>query len=109
MRRPLGNVDLGGGIWRLKWDPYGAQYLLAACMYNGFFVVDCSNLEIPEVVATYTEHESIAYGCDWLHATKKSSVHELLSEKSETLVGTCSFYDHVLKLSSVKIEDLNIS
>lgn len=94
LRRPLGELPLAGGIWRLKWDPREARRLLAAGMYNGFFAVDCSSEETPRIVAEYKEHKSIAYGCDWSFATGE-----------EMLVGTCSFYDHALKLSSLDLPD----
>ncbi|XP_058796537.1 diphthine methyltransferase isoform X2 [Phymastichus coffea] len=93
-RRPLEELNLNGGIWRLKWDPYEARYLLAACMYNGFFIVDS---QIPNIVAEYKEHKSIAYGCDWSFGKE---------QRENSLVATCSFYDHLLKLSSVQMKEL---
>ncbi|KAJ8664329.1 hypothetical protein QAD02_005991 [Eretmocerus hayati] len=103
LRRPISELNVGGGIWRLKWDPYKAEHLLAACMYNGFCIVDCANLEEPKTVSEYKEHESIAYGCDWSYQRAKNDASE---EECPVLVGTCSFYDHVLKLSSLNIKGL---
>ena len=81
----------------MKWDPHEARRLLVAGMYSGFFIVDCESLDRPEVVAEYKEHESIAYGCDWTYMDEE--------EDNATMVGTCSFYDHLLKLSIVRFKE----
>ena len=38
MSVPLAETGLGGGIWRIKWDPHEADYILTATMYNGFHI-----------------------------------------------------------------------
>ena len=42
---PLTEIGVGGGVWKLKWHPNAAlqQYLLCACMHNGFTVVNVHN------------------------------------------------------------------
>lgn len=92
------NVDVGGGAWRVKWHPSEErkQDLLVACMHDGFKVVrftgDITGLGFSgetTVTKSFTEHESLAYGADWSHAE---------SQGKESMVGTCSFYDHKMCL-----------
>ncbi|XP_071478335.1 LOW QUALITY PROTEIN: diphthine methyltransferase-like [Diadema antillarum] len=73
MRRPTAELAVGGGVWRLKWCPQGGKLLLAACMHNGFHIIDCNeaisgNGEM-SVVASYMGHDSLAYGADWCRTT----------------------------------------
>ncbi|XP_014213614.1 diphthine methyltransferase [Copidosoma floridanum] len=107
LRQPMEQLNLGGGIWRLKWDPYEAKYLLAAGMYGGFIIIDAEVDETPEIVAVYDDHQSIAYGCDWSHLNKNVEKKlKLLNDSNshDVFLGTCSFYDHCLKLSSIKLD-----
>ncbi|KOC69406.1 WD repeat-containing protein 85 [Habropoda laboriosa] len=106
-KRPISEMNLGGGIWRLKWDPFVRRYLLAACMYGGFRIVDCEKTETPFVIGEYNEHKSIAYGCDWSFLNSKEITEQILKTKMQNvlLTSTCSFYDHVLKISALYIKD----
>lgn len=99
---PVGQVDVGGGAWRVKWHPSPARRndLLVACMHDGFKVVrfanfggltdesktDCSYT----VLRRYDEHSSLGYGVDWSYADS--------GKNEDTLIGSCSFYDHTLNL-----------
>lgn len=85
MKRPLIEHSLGGGVWRVKWHPT-QDLLLTGCMHNGFHVVEYKqdDLSINPVVH-FTEHTSLAYGCDW-------------DLGSDTTIASCSFYDHSLKM-----------
>lgn len=108
LKQPMSKTDLYGGIWRLKWYPFSTRYLLAACMYGGFKIVDCKNKESPAIVSEYNEHKSISYGCDWSYLAKES-IFSLNIRNSENevsaLIGTCSFYDHAFKVSAICSQD----
>ncbi|KAF9015168.1 WD40-repeat-containing domain protein [Cyathus striatus] len=96
VRKPLaslGQVDVGGGAWRVKWHPSASrkEELLVACMHDGFKIVKFSAEYQCEVVKRFDEHSSLAYGADWCFATQNNK---------ESLVGSCSFYDHALQLWS---------
>ena len=115
MRTPLHVIQTGGGVWRLKWHPLASysvryaiyrwlgmikltfvpqSYLLAACMHNGFQILD---VDVPNFtrnpisVTKYDEQKSLAYGVDWWYdkATLASN---------EPIIGSCSFYDHSFHL-----------
>ncbi|XP_066941751.1 diphthine methyltransferase [Macrobrachium rosenbergii] len=86
MSSPQTTVSTDGGVWRLKWEPHGKNLLLAACMYNGFHVIE--NGEDASIVASFMEHKSIAYGSDWWYG-KTNNSH---------IVASASFYDHLLCL-----------
>ncbi|OWZ80747.1 WD40 repeat domain 85 [Cryptococcus neoformans Bt85] len=99
---PLLTIPMGGGIWRTRFHPHAerAGDLLVACMHDGFKIVHVSqgmaggdwesdyNVN-GSVVKIFEEHSSLAYGADW---------SRLPMEEGESLVGTCSFYDHTMHL-----------
>jgi len=118
MRQPLTSANLGGGVWRIKWDPFSGENILTATMYNGTHIIDASNLGLPAlpVVAEYTDH-NLAYGADWCRLTsdgrqrcrklsplesdsENNSHNSSTDDKSDNiyLISTCSFYDHALHL-----------
>jgi len=111
MKQPLGSKNLSGGIWRVKFDPHDYLYIIAACMYNGIHLLDCTDIllghgEIKEVYHS-SEHKSIAYGADWCY-TSGTDIASMFpcpfhwedSSKS-ALVATCSFYDKQLHISLI--------
>lgn len=87
-KSPVSDLNLGGGVWRLKWEPGPEHLLLAACMHNGFHIVDTSDSELKNV-ASFTGHESLAYGADWWWPGSKGT---------SRIVASASFYDHLLCL-----------
>ncbi|EDV27709.1 uncharacterized protein TRIADDRAFT_20606 [Trichoplax adhaerens] len=96
MTKPLSRIEVGGGVWRLKWNPNIPDILLAACMHNGFSIIK------PTIVVSYKEHSSLAYGCDWKVMKEKSDQEQSPKPSNELkcdqLVASCSFYDHSLHL-----------
>lgn len=91
LKQSLDELNLGGGIWRIKQSTQCENFILVACMYHNFSIVDCSsNLKI---VGEYNEHQSICYGCDW---------SPQLNENYH-FFASCSFYDHRLSVCRVKL------
>jgi diphthamide biosynthesis protein 7 len=102
VRKPqsvISQVNVGGGAWRVKWHPLEERRndLLVACMHDGFKIVQfdfggqrdsesMANIE-GRRVKHFDKHQSLAYGADWSFAT---------SDGRDTLIGSCSFYDHAL-------------
>lgn len=91
MKRPISEIATGGGVWRLKWDPHGRDRLLAACMHNGYKVIDfLDELNNPSITLSYDKHESLAYGVDWCLDLIQAG------NSKETIFASCSFYDKLL-------------
>jgi WD40 repeat protein len=112
------SAKLGGGIWRIKWHPVSDDRLLVGAMHGGCRVLriqgwndiddgeayqeqttggvtveESSSPHISmKVTKKFTEHESMAYGADWLvcpHPTRNGYFEAAAS---------CSFYDNAVYL-----------
>ncbi|CAK1595804.1 unnamed protein product [Parnassius mnemosyne] len=90
LRKCITEVDVGGGVWRLKFHPCDSSVVLAACMYGGFRVLRIDKQV--SVICEYLEHESIAYGADWK------------VEKNSSTVATCSFYDCKMHIGKIVLD-----
>ncbi|KXN73190.1 WD40 repeat-like protein [Conidiobolus coronatus NRRL 28638] len=90
MERPYEKIDLGGGVWRLKWHPDATKsnLLLAACMNNGYHIIDIRE-SANFVKNSYHHHKSLAYGVDWC----PSNV-----QPQKDWVACASFYDHLFSI-----------
>lgn len=42
---PMNKFSIGGGVWRLRWHPTNPEWVLAAGMYNGFWILDVKGVE----------------------------------------------------------------
>lgn len=101
MAQPLKELRLGGGVWRIKWR--NNDYIATACMHNGFNIVNChvGAGEPMEVVCSYKEHQSLAYGVDWHRQSHSmTSAHD---PAELALLSSCSFYDHSMHLWTVEL------
>lgn len=73
-KTPLQSLNLGGGVWRIK--PKG-RYLLCACMYNGWCIVDCKGWcsepaltgnvqDLSIKISDSSFGAELLYGVDWV-------------------------------------------
>ena len=95
--QPLTEYNVGGGVWRIKWNPNSKckNQLVAASMRGGVHVLEYDrNDDTNQLknVLHYTEHpaEALAYGADWNYNGEWGS-------EEKHLLGTCSFYNHELR------------
>lgn len=103
-RRVLAEMDLGGGVWRVKvvtrspaQEEGGALdvmpqelVLLVSCMHAGARIVKLSGKEDDwafEVLARFEEHKSMNYGSDF---------HPETDENGHRILVSTSFYDQLL-------------
>lgn len=96
MKTPVQTLQLPGTLWRIKWNPFDSQMLMVASMLGGLHVIKSTD-EL-SLMATYDEHENIVYGGDWCFLDK--SELEDYRIFCDYVLGSCSFYDHLLCLSA---------
>lgn len=89
LKSSLDEIDLHGGIWRIKPLNSHPNLLLVACMYHNFSIVDCAQKF--KLVGEHFAHESICYGCDW--SPKAENISRIFA--------SCSFYDNKLTINRV--------
>lgn len=90
-----------GTLWRVKWDPFHANFVLAACMLGGVHVIDFLEEEQGTIAESYYEHTNISYGADWCHLNQ--SEVKKFNFDGERIIGTCSFYDRLLCVAKIKL------
>lgn len=80
MRTCVDEVDCGGGLWRIKeyhGDDFGdgvpSRAYLLSCMYNGFKIASIDRDNSMNIVSSYNEHDSLAYGAAWLQSQRVDS------------------------------------
>jgi len=89
-RGAVGQINLGGGVWRLGKRGTNGRSVIASCMYVGSRLVDFGeDLRTPRVVASFEEHESMNYACD---------IHPM----DPDIVVSCSFYDKRVCIWDIK-------
>lgn len=83
MAEPVKTIEVGGGVWRIKWQP-STETMLVAAMHGGCRIVDAMNGDDDNgddcmtIRKEFVEHESMAYGADWV---------------TKNVAASCSFYD----------------
>lgn len=102
MKSPLIQLKTPGSLWRLKWDPFSFDFLLTACMFGGAHIINAKNIENVEIIDSYYEHKNITYGSDWCFLGE-DAIKEQFGFDGKRIIGTCSFYDHLLCVSSLEL------
>lgn len=85
MISPLSTCNVGGGVWRLKWNPSATHkdLIASASMPGGASILKVTEALQLETTFLYTAHQSLTYGIDWDPA-------------AEGGIASCSFYDKQL-------------
>ncbi|XP_050419902.1 diphthine methyltransferase [Adelges cooleyi] len=104
MKHSYSNTKVGGGIWRLKWEPLKQEFLLSASMFNAAHIIDTSE-KLANISTSFGEKETrLFYGADWCHMNVEKAAE--FPKKNCRIIATCSFYDHTLDLFLV--DDLDM-
>lgn len=103
MKSTLFTLKMPAPLWRLKWDPHDSKHLLCACMLGGAHVVHVE-ADTSQIVGSYGEHKNICYGADWSYLGKDEVNRFKCS--GNRIIGTCSFYDHLLCISELNLESV---
>jgi len=93
---PVCRVNVGGGVWRIRWHPTKNGRMLVGAMHGGCRIVNFKALTninslfdtdrdslSAEIESEFTDHNSMAYGADWL----------VRDGGSPEYAASCSFYD----------------
>lgn len=92
-RQPISELQLFGGIWRIKSSKCDRNLLLCACMYKNFSLCRINDdHNALNLVAEFKKHESICYGADF--------APNRLCNDGQVMI-TCSFYDKKLCISTI--------
>ncbi|XP_065177825.1 diphthine methyltransferase-like [Sycon ciliatum] len=110
LRTPLSQIDVGGGVWRIKWKQSDPSLLATATMYNGFHLLRLSDDLEFSVLLHFNNHTegSLGYGVSWkLPEAEVAGENVCKGSQSSAgpvcLLATCSFYDHCLQIWSTPL------
>lgn len=106
-RTPLSELSVGGGVWRIKWNFDRKNIMVAACMYNGFKILECN--ETLQVLCSFNNQDgSLAYGVDWSNYSPITPTvrHEESCVLQSYLIAGCTFYDRSIHLSQFQLDML---
>lgn len=104
MKCCLNDIKMPGPVWRLKWDPFQGNKLIAACMLEGVHILNLNENNEIKLTSSYHEHKNIAYGVDWSFMLKEDL--KQLELQGDKIFASCSFYDRLLCVSNYCKEDL---
>lgn len=96
LSRPVQEINLEGGIWRIKLNPVDPDLILCACMYNNFSIVSYKE-DIGFSLEGVLQHgdDKICYGADWGRP-------KALTKSNSYTFAACSFYDKLFSVNAFK-------
>lgn len=94
------DVDVGGGVWRVKWHPKDPALLLTAAMHGGFVIIEADAEDSCSIKAKWPG--TLGYGADWYRGDVGRSCSSGAMD-GLSLAGTCSFYDRIFQLRSIAL------
>jgi len=84
VHKPISELELGGGVWRLVYSPHESSKIASACMRNGMKILSIDEGDNISVEECFEGHEGLSYGIDWSHCD------------SGNILASCSFYNKKL-------------
>lgn len=82
---PTWDLNLGGGVWKVKFNPDQPSKILCACMYNGWAILKYDSNGGLSCELNKCIEEKLLYGVDWC------------PDNSSYFV-CCTFYDNTVRL-----------
>jgi len=93
VRKPMSDLNLHGGVWRISPHPNFDRTAAVACMYHGFALVNWHNGQLRSLDAPDRSNK-LWYGTEWNRSG---------NAKLSNILATCTFNDNHLRIHEIEI------